>query len=74
MRTATDLGWVPSVSARFTESFSENSGFSGEEWNWQAAVTADWNLFDGGYRIAKQREAAMNVQVASLAEEREREL
>jgi len=73
VRTATDLGWVPSINARFTESFSENSGFSGEEWNWQAAVTADWNLFDGGYRIAKQQEAAMNVQVASLAEERERE-
>ncbi|MDP2306886.1 MAG: TolC family protein [Pseudomonadota bacterium] len=73
VRTATDLGWVPTVSGRFTESFSENSGFSGEEWNWQAAITADWVLFDGGYRIAKQREAAMNKHLAAHAMERERD-
>lgn len=70
-RTATDLGWVPTVSARFTEAYSENAGFSGEEWNWQAAITADWNLFDGGYRIAKQREAAFNQEVAARAASRE---
>ncbi|MDP2316826.1 MAG: TolC family protein [Pseudomonadota bacterium] len=72
-RTATDLGWVPTVNGRFTESYSQNSGFSGEEWNWQAAITADWMLFDGGYRIAKEREAAMNKEVARLAAERERD-
>ncbi len=72
VRTATDLGWVPSVNGRFTEAFSENAGFSGHDWNWQLAITADWALFDGGFRIAKQREAAMNAQAASLAEERER--
>lgn len=72
-RTATDLGWVPTISGRFTESFSENSGFSGEEWNWQAAVTADWAIFDGGYRIAKQREAAMNKHLAAHALERDRD-
>lgn len=73
-RTATDLGWVPSINGRFTEAFSENTGFSGEEWNWQAAITADWPLFDGGYRIAKQAEAAHNARVATAAEERERSL
>ena len=73
VRTATDLGWVPSVNGRFTEAYSENSGFSGEEWNWQAAITADWMLFDGGYRIAKQREAAMNMHAATLAVERDRD-
>ncbi len=72
-RAATDLGWIPTVNGRFTESFSENSGFSGEEWNWQAAVTADWVLFDGGYRIAKQREAAMNKHLAAHAMERDRD-
>jgi outer membrane protein len=74
IRTATDVGWVPSVNGRFTEMFSENTGFSGEEWNWQVAVTAEWPLFDGGYRIAKQAEAAHNVRVASAAADREREL
>ena len=73
VRTATDLGWIPSVSGRFTEAYSENSGFSGEEWNWQAAITADWTLFDGGYRIAKQREAAMNAQLATRALERDQD-
>lgn len=72
VRTATDLGWVPSVNGRFTEAFSQNAGFSGEEWNWQIAVTADWAVFDGGYRIAKQREAAANAHLAGLVEERER--
>jgi outer membrane protein TolC len=72
-RTATDMGWVPSISGRFSEVYSENAGFSGEEWNWQIAITADWPLFDGGYRIAKEREAALNAQVAQLAAERERD-
>ncbi len=72
-RTATDLGWIPTINGRFTESFSENSGFSGEEWNWQAALTADWVLFDGGYRIAKQREAAMNKDVATHVVARDRD-
>ena len=72
-RTATDLGWIPTISGRFTEAYSQNSGFSGEEWNWQAAVTADWTLFDGGYRIAKQNEAAMNVALAARAYDRERD-
>jgi multidrug efflux system outer membrane protein len=62
------------VSGRFTEAYNQNSGFSGEEWNWQVAVTADWPLFDGGFRIAKQREAAANAQLASLAAEREQDV
>jgi outer membrane protein TolC len=73
VRTATDLGWVPNVNGRFTEAYSENSGFSGEPWNWQIAVMADWQLFDGGYRIAKEQEAAHNARVATVAEQRERE-
>lgn len=68
---ATALGWLPSANARFTEMYSENTGFAGEKLQWQAALTADWTFWDGGVRVAKTREASFNAATAATAADRE---
>lgn len=72
VKTTTDLGWVPTVNGRFSELYSQNTGFSGKNWNWQVGVTADWT-FDGGYRLAKEREAGHQAAAADIAATRERD-
>ena len=73
---ASKLAWLPSVDGRFTEAYTENSGFSGEPYNWQLVFTAQWVLWDGGARVAEQAKAASgqraaSYQVATLREQAE---
>lgn len=63
---ASHLAWLPSVDARFTESYSQNSGFSGEPYNWQLVFTGDWVLWDGGARVAQEAKAASMDRAARL--------
>ena len=60
----TSLSWLPSVDGRFTEAYTQNSGFSGEPYNWQFVLKADWVLWDGGNRLAQQAKAASMVRMA----------
>ena len=55
--TTSDLGWLPRVDGRFTESWSENTGFNGEQTNWMMTVNGTWTLWDGGARIADSNRA-----------------
>lgn len=64
--TAATLAWLPTVDGRFTEAWTENTGFSGEENTWILGVNASWVLWDGGYRLAEnQRVASQKRQVAA---------
>ncbi len=61
---ARNLGWLPTVDGRFTEAWSQNTGFSGEPYTWLVVVNANWTLWDGGYRVAKSNEAASQARQA----------
>jgi outer membrane protein len=72
-RTAKLGDWAPSVDARFTYSWSENTGFQGRNDLWMFVVEANWLLWDGGLRIAQAREEASKARQAELAAKRARQ-
>lgn len=63
---AGNLAWLPTVDGRFTQAYTENSGFSGEPYNWQLVFTANWVLWDGGARVAEQVKSASMKRAAEL--------
>lgn len=69
-RTASQLGWLPDVNARFTEAFTQNEGFSGEPYTWMFTLGASWTLWDGGYRIADNTKSASQARLAEEALEK----
>lgn len=71
--TVSRLGWLPTLEARFTEAWSENTGFVGEPWNWQFALQARWTLWDGGYRVVDNQKASSEARMAAAAAERMRQ-
>ena len=62
--TAAKLAWVPNVDGRFTQMWTENTGFNGENWNWMAVASATWVPWDGGFRVAEQARAASQQGLA----------
>lgn len=67
--TASAVGWVPTVDARFTELWSQNTGFLGLNWNWQFVVTASWTPLDGGYKLVNNLRTASQARAADAAAE-----
>ncbi len=59
-RSAAQSGWLPTVGA---QTGINDQGQVGREkvWNWNAAVTLTWNLFQGGATQASVREASANL-------------
>lgn len=68
--TASAMGWLPDVNARFTEAFTENEGFSGEPYTWMFTVGASWTLWDGGFRVADNQKSASQARMAEAALEK----
>jgi len=66
--SASTLSWLPSINARFTEAYSENTGFSGENYNWMLVGTASWTLWDGGFRLSD------NLKTSSMAHQAQESL
>lgn len=66
MLTASHLSWLPNVDGRLTEAYSGNSGFSGQEYNWQLVFSAKWTLWDGGARLADEAKSASQQRMAEL--------
>ena len=58
--------WLPTVDARFTYTWSENTGFQGQNDLWMIVFEANWMLWDGGLRIAQTREEASKMRQAQL--------
>lgn len=68
---ATNMGWLPTVDGRFTWSWTQNNvGFNEDPTFWQFVVTADWVLWDGGFRLANGQKYASQVRQAKLAAEK----
>jgi len=65
--------WLPTLDARFTYSWSENTGFQGQNDLWMLVFEANWLLWDGGLRIAQSKEEASKVRQAKLAARKLRE-
>ncbi len=59
--------WLPTLDARFTYSWSENTGFQGQNDLWMIVFEANWFIWDGGLRIAQSKEEASKVRQAKLA-------
>jgi outer membrane protein TolC len=64
--TATRLTWLPTAAGAFTYTYTDNPGFIGENEFWTLSVSANWMLWDGGMRIATQREENSKARQASL--------
>ena len=62
--------FMPDLNARFTYSWTQNTGFSDDPTMWMFLASGDWVLFSGGYRRANLQESAFGLQVAELAVER----
>ena len=63
---STALNWAPSLRGNFTYLFTENVGFVGLNNWWTVPLEAEWNLWDGGLRLAQVREAASRARMADL--------
>ena len=60
------LRWVPALSASGRYTITNEAGFSGNNWNWNAGLTLTWNLFDGLARYADDRERKAQARLADL--------
>lgn len=60
------LRWVPSLGASGRYTITNEAGFSGNNWNWNAGLTLTWNLFDGLARYADDRERKAQARLADL--------
>lgn len=70
-KLATDLGWLPSLDSRFTYNYTQNNGgFNTAPDMWQVVFTANWTLWDGGFRLADERGAASVARQAQYAVEK----
>lgn len=72
-RTSADASWFPRVDARFTESYTQNAGFSGENTAWMFALAGTWTLWDGGARLADEAKGASVVRMTAAMEDNARE-
>lgn len=73
-RLATDLGWLPTATGRFTYSYSGNTGmFMDDPTLWMVVFEANWTLWDGGYRVSQEAKAASQKRMAEVAAERARQ-
>lgn len=73
MDTAGTLSWFPTLDGRFTYSWTENNvGFNDDPTFWQIVLTADWVLWDGGFRLANGQKYASQRRQAELAVDKAR--
>lgn len=63
---ATRASWLPTLDARYTYVWTQNTGFSGENHLWMLVFQADWTLWDGGARLAQTRSYASQARQAEL--------
>ncbi|RME22061.1 MAG: hypothetical protein D6798_16710 [Deltaproteobacteria bacterium] len=64
--TGTALGFLPELDARFTWNYTDNTGFSDKNTMWMLVFSANWNLWDGGFRASQLKQEASKVRVAEL--------
>ena len=62
--------WLPTFNARFTYSYTENQGFQDSPYLWLLVFNANWQLWNGGIRLAQARELRSQARQADLAVEK----
>lgn len=60
------LGFLPSLSARYSYTVTNEAGFSGQNSTWSAGATLSWSLFDGLARFGQARERRALAKLADL--------
>lgn len=65
-RTAKDLEWAPSLGFAFQELLTTAPGLVPAPFQWRALLRVQWNLFDGGLRLARSRELASRSASAEI--------
>jgi outer membrane protein len=65
--------WLPTVDARFTYNWTENTGFQGQNGMWMLVFSANWMIWDGGLRIAQAKEEASKHRQALLAAQKQQQ-
>lgn len=68
-RLAYRLDWLPALDANWTQVYTENTGFLGQNTFWTASLSATWRVWDGGARLANQAESASRLRAAQYAVE-----
>lgn len=73
MGVASHLRWLPTVDGRFTYAYTGNTGLLNDDPTlWMVVFSANWTLWDGGFRVASEREATSQARAAALAATRTR--
>jgi len=72
-RSSKQLGFLPSLDARLTESYSDNAGFTGQNWIWMASLNANWTLWDGGLRAAQLKAVGSQMRMADIAAQQQQQ-
>ena len=62
--------WLPTFNARFTWSYTQNTGFQDDPTLWMLVFSSDWAVFNGGLRLAQARELRSVARQASLAQQK----
>lgn len=65
-RTAKDLEWAPNLGFAFQEILTTAPGLVPAPFQWRALLRVQWNVFDGGLRLARSRELASRSASAEL--------
>jgi len=68
-RTGWLLQWAPRLDATFNLAYNPNSGFNDDKTPWYLAISANWDVWDGGARNARIREAGAQLRMAELQQE-----
>lgn len=65
-------GWAPDINGRFTQAYTPDQGLFGtaDKTPWVVAIEGQWVLWDGGYRLAKSRDYAVQTHMAELARDK----
>lgn len=59
--------WLPTFNARFTYSYTQNQGFQDSPYLWLLVFNANWQVWNGGIRLAQAKELRSQVRQADLA-------
>jgi len=63
------LDYLPTVSVSGNVRGTQNTGFSGDPFSWNAVLAADWILYDAGLRGATRQQNASELRAARLGHE-----
>lgn len=64
------LQWAPRLTATFNLAYNPNSGFNDDKTPWYVALSASWDVWDGGARNSRIRESISQLRMAELQQQK----